>query len=138
MIRINDTIAIAEKDIEERFIRAMGPGGQNARNDETAVQLRYNVGASSLPDDVKLRLIALAGRHVNADAVLVVESRAHRSQTANREAAHGRFLALLQRAAKVPAKRRATHPRRADKETRLAGKRLHGAVKELRSRPSEY
>jgi ribosome-associated protein len=137
MIRINDTIVIDDKDVDERFVRAMGPGGQNARNDETAVQLRYDVAGSSLPDDMKLRLMALAGRHLNADGVLVVESRAHRSQAANRQAAHERLLALLQHAAQVPAERRATRPRRANRETRLTGKRLHGAVKQMRSRPRE-
>jgi ribosome-associated protein len=137
MILINDTIAIAEKDLEERFIRGMGPGGQNARNEETAVQLRYDVTRSSLPVEVKLRLLALAGRRIDAEGVLIVESRAHRSQAANREAAHQRLLVLLRRAALVPAPRRATHPRRTDREMRLTAKRLRAAAKELRSRPPE-
>ena len=137
MISINDTIAIAENDIEERFIRAKGPGGQNARNEETAVQLRYDVNRSSLPPEVKLRLLALAGRHMNAEGVLLVESRAHRSQAANREAAHERLLVLLRRAALIPAPRRATVPRRTDREMRLTAKHLRAAAKELRSRPPE-
>ena len=137
MISINDTLAIAENDIEERFIRAKGPGGQNARNEETAVQLRYDVTRSSLPPEVKLRLLALAGRHIDAEGVLRVESRAHRSQAANREAAHQRLLVLLRRAALIPAPRLATRPRRADRETRLTAKHLRAAAKELRSRPTE-
>jgi ribosome-associated protein len=137
MISINGTIAIAENDIEERFIRAKGPGGQNVRNEETAVQLRYDVTRSSLPPEVKLRLLALAGRHIDADGVLRVESRAHRSQAANREAAHKRLLVLLRRAALIPTPRRGTHPRRADRETRLTAKHLRAAAKELRSRPAE-
>jgi len=137
MISINGTIAIAENDIEERFIRAKGPGGQNARNEETAVQLRYDVTRSSLPPDVKLRLLALGGRHIDADGVLRVESRAHRSQAANREAAHKRLLALLRRAALIPAPRRATQPRRADRETRLTAKHMRAAAKELRSKPED-
>jgi len=137
MISINETIAIAEGDIEERYIRAKGPGGQNARNDETAVQLRYDVTRSSLPPEVKLRLLALAGRHVDAEGVLRVESRAHRSQAANREAAHQRLLALLRRAVVLPAPRRATHPRRTDRETRLTAKHLRAAAKVLRSKPAE-
>ena len=137
MIHVNDTIAIAEKDVEERFMRAMGPGGQNARNDQTAVQLRYDVACSALPPEMKLRLIALAGRHLNADGVLVIDSRANRSQAENRVAARRRLLALLRRAARVPVDRRPTRPRRMDREGRLTEKKLHAAVKQLRSRPRE-
>ncbi len=137
MIQITDAITIADKDFVERFIRACGPGGQNARHDETAVELRYDVARSPLPDDVKLRLLALAGRHIDSKGILVIESRACRSQAANRDAAHKRLVALLRRAAQIPVHRRPTHPRRTDREMRMAEKRIHGAVKRRRSRPRE-
>ena len=86
---------------------------------------------------MKLRLIALAGRHLNADGVLVIDSRANRSQAENRVAARRRLLALLRRAARVPVDRRPTRPRRMDREGRLTEKKLHAAVKQLRSRPRE-
>lgn len=137
MIRINDTISIPDKDVEERFTRAMGPGGQNARRDETAVQLRYDVAASALPVEMKRRLLSLAGRHMSAEGVLLVESRAYRSQATNREAARDRLLALLRRAAREPPARRPTRLRGHDKEVRLAEKKLHAAAKQQRSRPRE-
>ena len=111
MIRVTDAIALNDHEVEERFVRAIGPGGQNVRKEETAVELRFDIGASALPSDVKERLMALAGRAVTTDDVLVVVSRVHRSQPENREAARARLIALLQRAAKPPKKRRPTKPR---------------------------
>jgi ribosome-associated protein len=134
MIRVTDSIALDDREVEERFVRAMGPGGQNVRNEATAVELRFDIGASALPPDLKERLEALAGRAVTTDGVLVVVSRAHRSQPENREAARARLIALLQRAAQAPKTRRPTRPRRAVREERLASKTLRGAVKRSRSR----
>jgi ribosome-associated protein len=133
MIHITDTIVLNEREIRERFVRATGPGGQNIDKDATAVELRVDIGRSSLPSELKERLIAIAGRHVTTDGVLMVVSRAHRSQAQNRDAARARLLSLLERAAKPPKKRKATKPRAAAREERLVSKKRHSAVKRSRS-----
>lgn len=133
MIHITDTIALDERKIQERFVRATGSGGQNVNKEATAVELRINVVESSLPPDVQKRLIALAGRHVTTEGVLVVVSRAHRSQARNRDAARVGLVALLKRAAKVPKKRKPTKPREAAREKRLVAKERHSVIKRSRS-----
>src|SRR6185436_4760783 len=90
-IRISDAIAIEDNELDERFVRASGPGGQNVNKVSTAVELRFDVGASSLPHDVKSRLIALAGHRMTTDGVLLIDSREHRTQGQNREAARARL-----------------------------------------------
>jgi ribosome-associated protein len=134
MIRVTDTIGIDDREIDERFVRASGPGGQNVNKVATAVELRFDVGASSLPADVKQRLIALAGSRVTSDGVLLIDSREHRTQAQNREAARARLVALLQHAAKRPKVRRPTKPKRAAREKRLETKRRHSEVKSSRAR----
>jgi ribosome-associated protein len=134
LIRITDAITIEDRELDERFVRASGPGGQNVNKVSTAVELRFDVRASSLPPDVKQRLMTLAGSRMTGDDVLLIDSREHRTQAQNREAARARLIALLQHAARRPKIRRPTKPKRAAKEKRLESKRQRSEVKSLRGR----
>jgi ribosome-associated protein len=137
VIQVTDTIVLADHEVDERFVRAAGPGGQNIRKVATAVELRFDVGRSSLAPDVKDRLLTLAGRHVTTDGVLVVVSRVHRSQAQNRKAARARLVTLLKRAARPAKKRTPTQTRSAAREHRLLSKKRHSAVKRTRRKPDE-
>jgi ribosome-associated protein len=132
VIRITGDVAIDEREVEERFVRASGPGGQNVNKVSTAVELRFDIRASSLPSAVKDRLLALAASRVTADGVLLIDSREHRTQARNREAARERLVELIAQAARTPRRRKATRPKRAAREKRLEAKKLRGKVKALR------
>jgi len=136
MIAITPTLSLDETEIEERFVRASGPGGQNVNKVSTAVQLRLDVRASSLPDEIKPRLITLAGNRMTVDGVLVIDSREHRTQAQNRDTARERLIALIRRASVRPRKRRPTRPGKAAKEQRLATKKRRAEVKANRRRRS--
>lgn len=134
MIQVTDHIVIDEREIEEQFIRASGPGGQNVNKLSTAVQLRFDVRRSpSLPDDVRERLERLAGRRLTLDGVLVLTAQRHRTQDMNRQDALERLLELIRRAAVRPTKRRPTKPSMSARRKRLESKNRRSAVKSLRS-----
>jgi len=132
LIPVTNFLAIDDAEVEERFVRASGPGGQNVNKVASAVELRFNVAASSLPADVKARLTTLAGNRMTDEGVLLIDSREHRTQAQNREAARARLLALLQHAARRPKRRRPTKPSAASRERRLSGKKRRSDLKAAR------
>jgi ribosome-associated protein len=132
-IRITDDIAIDEREIEESFVRSSGPGGQNVNKLSTAVQLRFDVRRSpSLPNDVAIRLMRLAGKRLTKEGVLVLVAQNHRTQERNRAEAMERLVALVQEAAVAPVKRIATKPTKASREKRFEGKKVRSSIKALR------
>ncbi|MCH7776909.1 MAG: aminoacyl-tRNA hydrolase [Gemmatimonadetes bacterium] len=134
MIPITPDISIDDSAIEERFIRASGPGGQNVNKVATAVQLRFDAAnAASLPGDVRARLVRLAGRRMTTEGVLVIEARRFRTRERNRADALARLTALIRRAAEPPKPRRKTRPPRASKARRLETKRRRGTIKRTRA-----
>jgi len=133
MIRITPDISIDPSEIQEKFVHSSGPGGQNVNKVATAVQLRFNVaGSPSLSDEVRSRLIGLAGKRITTDGVLLIEARRHRTQEKNRADAIDRLTELIRRAAVPPKVRRATRPTLASKQRRLESKRRRGETKKLR------
>ncbi len=137
MITITRSLSIDEDELRFLFVRASGPGGQNVNKVATAVQLRFDVGNSpSLPDDVRTRLIRLAGRRISRDRILVIEARRFRTQEKNREDAIGRLVALLQLAAERPKPRMKTKPSHAEKVRRIEDKKLRSRIKKTRQKVS--
>ncbi len=137
MIPVTRTISIDERDLDERFVRASGPGGQNVNKVSTAVELRFDIGRAALPDEVKARLRSLGGSRVTEDDVLIIDSRENRTQGQNREAARARLVAIVRAASRRPRRRVATKPSAGARERRLEVKKRRGQLKAGRGRPGD-
>ncbi len=136
MIPIDDRVSLDESELQFEFVRSSGPGGQNVNKVSTAVRLRFHVMDSpSLPLDVRMRLIRLAGKKIAADGYLTIQAQAKRTQEANRRDAIDRLIELLRKACERPKTRRASRPTLASKQRRLESKRLHGETKARRKSP---
>ena len=136
MIPVTDTIALEDDEIVEKFVRASGPGGQHVNTSSTAVELRFDARNSpSLPDEVKHRLIRVAGTRMNQEGVIVLFAQSHRSQEMNRQDARARLVELIAQATVRPKPRKKTRPTYASKLRRLEGKAKRSGVKAMRGRP---
>jgi ribosome-associated protein len=134
-IRVTPSLVLGPDEIEERFVRASGPGGQKVQKVATAVELRFDAAHSpSLPEEVRARLLRLAGRRATSEGVIVIDAQRFRTQERNRADALERLLALVRQAAVAPKPRRATKPTRASRERRLEAKRHRAETKRLRGR----
>ncbi len=132
MIRITENIFINENEIKEEFVRSSGPGGQNVNKVSTAVQLRFDVINSSLPQNVKERLIKISGKKTTAEGILIIDARKFRSQEKNREDALQRLILLIEKATHEPKKRIKTKPSKVAKEKRLSDKKRKSEIKSFR------
>lgn len=135
MIVVSPQIRIDEKEIQFDFIRSSGPGGQNVNKVSTAVQLRFDVSTSQLPEEIKVRLNKLAGRSVSKAGILIIEAKRYRSQMKNRQDAIRRLVGLIQKAATPPKIRKKTKPSQAAKLCRLESKKIRSRIKSLRKPP---
>jgi ribosome-associated protein len=137
MIRVTDSISLDDDELQESFVRSSGPGGQNVNKLSTAVQLRFDVRRSlSLPNDIALRLMRLAGKRLTKEGVIVILAQRHRTQERNRDDARERLFELIREAAVKPIQRRATKPTKASKVRRIEGKKRRSGIKDMRGKVS--
>ena len=134
MLEITPSLQIDERNLQIEFVRASGPGGQNVNKVATAVQLRFDVRTSSLAEEVKERLMHLAGKRITGEGVLLIEAKRFRTQEQNREDAIQRFVELVRKSLVKPKPRRKTKPTASSKEERLKEKKRKGEIKKLRQR----
>ncbi len=137
MLDITDSIVIHERDLEERFVRASGPGGQNVNKVSSAVHLRFDIPGSTLPEPVKQRLLALRDQRITQQGVVVIKAQQHRSRVLNQAAALQRLQELVDSVAATPALRRATKPSWGAKQRRLESKSQRSAIKRMRGGSEE-
>ncbi|WP_454690642.1 alternative ribosome rescue aminoacyl-tRNA hydrolase ArfB [Achromobacter aloeverae] len=137
MIPIHEHAALDEREVEFDMIRAQGAGGQNVNKVSSAVHMRFDVRASSLPEDIKAAVLASGDRRISKDGVVVIKAQVHRSQEKNRAEALERLVALLRQASRPVKPRKATRPTRASQQRRVQRKVTHGRVKQLRERVGE-